>query len=74
MTHLKDEDWECLSAYHDGEMSPSEARKFKARLASEAELKSTLLHIREASNGPVSYTHLRAHETYITISDSGVCV
>ena len=22
---------------------------------------------------PVSYTHLRAHETYITISDGGVC-
>ena len=23
---------------------------------------------------PVSYTHLRAHETYITIAGGGVCV
>ena len=49
MTHLKDEDWECLSAYHDGEMSPSDARKFKARLAVEADLASTLVLMREAS-------------------------
>ena len=50
MTHLSDEDWEYLSAYHDGEMSPGDARKFKARLASEADLASTLLRVREASN------------------------
>ena len=50
MTHLSEKDWELLNAYHDGEMSPSDARKFKARLASEAELKSTLLLLREASN------------------------
>ena len=50
MTDLSEKDWDLLSAYHDGEMSPSDARKFKARLASKAELKSTLLHIREASN------------------------
>ena len=50
MTHLSEKDWELLSAYHDGEMSPSDARKFKARLATEAELNSTLCLVREASN------------------------
>lgn len=50
MTHLSDEDWECLSAYHDGEMSPSDALKFKARLAVEADLASTLVLMHEASN------------------------
>ena len=50
MTHLNDKDWEYLSTYHDGEMSPSDARKFKARLAVEADLASTLALMREASN------------------------
>ncbi len=50
MTKLSDEDWECLSAYHDGELSPKDARKFRARLAGEAELASELVRLREASH------------------------
>lgn len=56
MTHLSDddwvsdEDWERLSAYHDGELSPKDARKFKARLACEAELASALMRLRETSH------------------------
>ncbi len=50
MTQLSDEDWECLSAYHDGELSPKDAQKFRSRLAVEAGLASELMRLREASH------------------------
>jgi hypothetical protein len=50
MTQLSDKDWDRLSAYHDGEMSSEDARKFRKRLTGEAELASTLERFGQASH------------------------
>jgi hypothetical protein len=73
MTHLSDEDWECICAYHDGELSPKDTRKFKARLAAEAELASTLMRLQEVSNSlstlrPVPVDEVRSRAPIASIA------
>ncbi len=47
---LPDSDLELVSAFHDGELEPGEARRFRARLESEPELRAALEEIRETSS------------------------
>ncbi|WP_343116691.1 hypothetical protein [Ostreiculturibacter nitratireducens] len=47
---LSDSDLERANAFHDGELEPEEAERFRARLAKDPELRQALEEIREVSS------------------------
>lgn len=49
MTDVTEQDWDLVNAYHDGALSPSEAKAFEARLEREPELSDMLRHVTDLS-------------------------
>lgn len=54
MDKVSDQDWELVSAYHDGELDAAATRVVEARLAAEPELLEVLRCVQEMSRGLVA--------------------